>query len=552
MEVIFSFLAKVLQKLLPKQWDDLFILSDLFVLMLIVPIEAIFIHTIGTTPFKALLKIYILDINRQNLSFIDSFKRSVLVWVKGLGLGFPIIVVITSIISYIKLKNKKITSWDQSAKSFVYCGRLNFVRVGTAILSAFIFFIFIGIDKYDRFIDKYNNEEENILDKITEKNQIEKENNFLKEVVSEENKIPSLNLDKISETTALVVSGTKDSLNTGSGFFVTKNLLVTNSHVVKNAVIQKGFKKVYIETQQRIRDMGYVFAEDKENDLAVIKTVKNVHKSLSLGNYNQVKMGDEIFVLGSPQGFVGTLSKGIVSAKRKSKNFQLLQITAPISQGSSGSPVLSKDLKVIAIASSIVRNGQNINFAVPVIYLKKLIRDNEKTLIKISQLDLKSYFSLEKNIKDFKPYKSIIDRKIENFRLTDKNKNYRQTFDMYQELAMQGDANAQYNVGSMYNYGRGISQDYSKAVYWFQKASKQGDAKAQYSLGMMYISGKGVSKDFITAYAYLNLAVLNGNKSAVKLKTKLAGILSSDEMVKAQRIAFQINQKINPRKPAFK
>ena len=384
--------------------------------------------------------------------------------IKGLGLGIPVIFIITVILSYIKLKTKKTTSWDQSAKSFVYCGRLNFMRVFIAILLVFIVLIFsVG----------YDEKKENTFNKIAEKPQTKKENDFLKEIVFEEDRMNSLNLEEISASTALIISDTEDGLKTGSGFCIDKSLLVTNSHVIENAIIQDGLKIVYIETQQNIRDMGYVFAEDKKNDLAIIKTIKNVHESLSLGDYSQVKMGDEIFVLGSPQGLVGTLSKGIVSAKRRGKDFQLLQITASMSQGSSGSPVLSKDLKVIAIASSIMREGQNINFAVPVFYLKKLVRDNKKTLIKISKLDLESKLG-EKNIWDSKTYKSIIDKKIENLKSTSKSKIYKQTFEKYQKLAMQGDASAQNNLGVMYDKGEGVVKNYKEAFKWYKKAAVQG------------------------------------------------------------------------------
>ena len=147
-------------------------------------------------------------------------------------------------------------------------------------------------------------------------------------------------------------------------------------------------------------------------------------------------MGDEIFVLGSPQGFVGTLSKGIVSAKRKWDDFQMLQITAPISQGSSGSPVLSKDLKVIGIAVALLKEGQNINFAVPVTYLKKLIRDNKKELTKISKLNL------EKILKGNQEITPIENKKFDELE-TD------------------------FERGDHYY----IKGDYEQAFYWWKKVS---------------------------------------------------------------------------------
>ena len=224
--------------------------------------------------------------------------------------------------------------------------------------------------------------------KVTNQEKVKTQTKKISKKTTSKKSKKALSLEEISKSTALIISGTGDNAGIGSGFFITKSLLVTNSHVVKDAVVESGLKIVLIETQQGFKDVGFVFVEDRENDLAIIKTTKKIYKPLKLGKYNKVKMGDEIFVLGSPQGFVGTLSKGIVSAKRKWDNFQMLQITAPISQGSSGSPVLSKDLKVIGIAVALLKQGQNINFAVPVTYLKKLIRDNKKELTKISKLNL--------------------------------------------------------------------------------------------------------------------------------------------------------------------
>lgn len=69
-----------------------------------------------------------------------------------------------------------------------------------------------------------------------------------------------------------------------------------------------------------------------------------------------------------------------------------------------------------------------------------------------------------------------------------------------QKLANQGDAQAQFNLGYMYNKGKGVRQDYSQAVYWFQKPANQGYADAQNNLGIMYADGKGVNQDYNQAF----------------------------------------------------
>ncbi len=73
-------------------------------------------------------------------------------------------------------------------------------------------------------------------------------------------------------------------------------------------------------------------------------------------------------------------------------------------------------------------------------------------------------------------------------------------------LAEQGDALAQYNLGSMYGRGEGVPQDYAEAVVWYRKAAEQGYAKSQYNLGVMYEKGLGVTHDYVRAYAWDELA----------------------------------------------
>ena len=327
-----------------------------------------------------------------------------------------------------------------------------------------------------------------------------------------------LTLEEVSKSTAFIISGIGNNMTTGSGFFITKSLLVTNSHVVESAVVRHNIKIVTVETQQGIKDVGFVFAEDRKNDLAIIKTIKKTHKYLKPGKYNEVKMGDEIFVLGSPQGFVGTLSKGIVSAKRKGKDFQMLQITAPISLGSSGSPVLSKDLKVIGIVVALLKRGQNINFAVPVTYLKKLIKANKKKLVQIDKLNL------EKIVKDNKAITPVESEELRELRTYFEKgfyyyekKDDKQAVYWFRKAAKKGHIGSQFLLGMIYYEGIGIPKDYKQAVYWFKKAASQGYMRAQILLGMMYYRGEGVSKDYKQAFYWSRKAADRDSTFAQRL-----------------------------------
>jgi len=83
--------------------------------------------------------------------------------------------------------------------------------------------------------------------------------------------------------------------------------------------------------------------------------------------------GDEIYVIGNPEGLEGTFSKGVISGIRSIDGRSYFQITAPISPGSSGGPVLNASGEVIGVAVASWRTGQNLNFAIPVFYVRSLL-----------------------------------------------------------------------------------------------------------------------------------------------------------------------------------
>lgn len=80
----------------------------------------------------------------------------------------------------------------------------------------------------------------------------------------------------------------------------------------------------------------------------------------------------------------------------------------------------------------------------------------------------------------------------------------------WRPLARRGDADAQYNLGVMYDNGYGVAQDYGQAVAWYGRAAEQGLAEAQYSLGSMYREGMGVTQDHGQAVKWTRLAAEQG------------------------------------------
>lgn len=163
----------------------------------------------------------------------------------------------------------------------------------------------------------------------------------------------------------------------GSGFLVQSNgVVVTNYHVIENAQAVT----VKLSDGREFHAQG-VLGSDPDGDVAVLKLEANGLPSIPLGDSDQVKVGQRVIAIGSPLGVLeNTVSDGIISAIRldddpQSKSKKLLQITTPISHGSSGGPLLDLTGHVIGITFAIIELGQNLNFAIPINSVKPFIKD---------------------------------------------------------------------------------------------------------------------------------------------------------------------------------
>ena len=87
-----------------------------------------------------------------------------------------------------------------------------------------------------------------------------------------------------------------------------------------------------------------------------------------------VRVGQRIYVIGTPQGLPATFSDGLVSSVRTGEGVSRIQITAPISPGSSGGPVLNAKGQLVGVAVEQFREGQNLNFAIPAADLSGLLK----------------------------------------------------------------------------------------------------------------------------------------------------------------------------------
>ena len=102
---------------------------------------------------------------------------------------------------------------------------------------------------------------------------------------------------------------------------------------------------------------------------------------------------------------------------------------------------------------------------------------------------------------------------------------------------VQGNADAQSNLGVMYYTGQGVPQDHVQAVKWFRLAADQGLASAQFFLGLMYAKGEGVPQNYVQAHMWLNLAGAGGDTLAPKNRDIASKKMTPAQIAEAQRLA---------------
>ncbi len=343
-----------------------------------------------------------------------------------------------------------------------------------------------------------------------------------------------------------------------SGFFVNQEGdVVTNYHVLENA------SYAAVETANgRVHRVKNILAINKQCDLILISVdiLSDVVHPLPMSS-TIPKVGESIIVIGNPLGLEMSLSPGFVSGFREIAPYgRVIQITAPITKTSSGSPVLNMKGEVIGVASFKAVEGQNINFAIPgerVVNLKtekgQIISEwgkskKEERVASAEELytaglqfyrardynEALSYFkeSLKKNFRDYETYYFIGNCEDELGRYQEAVEAYKQAIGIKHDFQ-----EAYYNLAGVYlALGR-----YDEAIEAYEKAIKikPDDVAAYYNLGKVYLA-LGRNKEAIEAYekaikikpdaaAYINLGVayrrsgrhneaIEAYKKAVKIK----------------------------------
>ncbi len=193
-----------------------------------------------------------------------------------------------------------------------------------------------------------------------------------------ENGLDSIVSQMPAVMTIYVYNGQGKTIGQGSGFVISSDgICTTNFHVLKDA-----YSADAKLGDGRLFHLLAVHAYDAERDIAIFqlgrKTSSGTERARDLPyltlSSEDAQVGERIATVGSPEGLSNSVADGLVSAIREESGHKYLQISAPISQGSSGGPVFNLKGEVVAVASFQFVEGQNLNFAIPVDEVSK-IRD---------------------------------------------------------------------------------------------------------------------------------------------------------------------------------
>ena len=195
--------------------------------------------------------------------------------------------------------------------------------------------------------------------------------------------IISNRMKNIYNSIVYIESIDEEIIKNGSGFVYetknNKNYIITSYHVVE------GCKNIYVYNNKKNKEEAKIVNYDEQNDIVILSITNNLGlKNVKLGNSNKIKLGEDIFTLGTPLNidYISTLNKGNISyINRKielkttsnTRKFNTIQLDINIEEGNSGGPVLNKFGKVIGMVFVKEANADTIAFALPINFVIDIV-----------------------------------------------------------------------------------------------------------------------------------------------------------------------------------
>ena len=211
---------------------------------------------------------------------------------------------------------------------------------------------------------------------------------------------------KGSVVTILTFGSKNEPLSQGSGFIVSKNLIVTNYHVLAGSTTAS-----VVFNDGTIVVSKAVVAASQPKDLAILDVDTGNKIPLTMGSELQLKVGESVYAIGAPNGLPASLSDGLVSAFRQDEGQFLIQITAPIAPGSSGGPLFNHQGQVVGITTSRLKDG-GFGFAVGANDIEQLLLVT--LTVPLALTDLPQDFSSEGTSNELKTVQDLYEQKKYN------------------------------------------------------------------------------------------------------------------------------------------
>lgn len=289
----------------------------------------------------------------------------------------------------------------------------------------------------------------------------------------------------------------KKILTQGSGVVLNdKGWIVTNYHVYS------GSDKLVVKQNGKIIEFTEIIGVDADKDILILKILDKTFPYIAVGNSDDLNIGQKIYAIGSPMGLENTITDGIVSGLRsyETETRHYIQISAPISHGSSGGAIINSKGELIGISTLSLVEGQNLNFAIPVNEVLKVYNKEG-----VTKNDLVTTDYLFNGIKEFKA--SNFNKAIYYFKI-------------YISINSNNSA-AYYNLGTAYeragkyddaiiSFKRAISIDPNDADNYINLSTTYNE-KGEYDDAMFYCKKALAIKPDAVAYTNLGVAFASKN-----------------------------------------